>query len=62
MRKKTSWPVFWLDHMGKGRFIKTYGRDAWNRLPRSAIVKEGKRAFVTREAILDNLWMAPPCP
>lgn len=42
-----SW--FWMcrDVMRKGRFIKRFGREAWAKLPRQAIVKTGRREGVS---------------
>lgn len=42
--------------MGKGMFIAKNGREAWDDLPRSAIMKRGKRAYVTLECVADQSW------
>lgn len=49
--------TFWYrDVMGKGKFIRTYGRDAWGRLPPQAISKMGKRCMVAMTAVEGRLW------
>ncbi len=46
--------------IGKGRFIREFGRKAWDDLPAIAKGKQGKRAFVSQEAIVDRAWEFPP--
>lgn len=45
------------DVVSKRAFIRKHGRDAWDRLPRDAIHRDGRRAYVTRYAIEDRLWL-----
>lgn len=45
-------PVF-EELTGKGRVIRQFGRGSWALIPRFAIIKRGKRQYVTREFILD---------
>lgn len=47
------------DVLGKRDFIVKVGRDAWDRLPKHCVRKNGRRKYVTREAVLDKLWMLP---
>jgi hypothetical protein len=58
MGRRHRFPWFLGCGMGKGKFIHKHGREAWGRLPKYAIIKDGKRSYITREAYLDNLWMA----
>lgn len=37
--------------MSRGRFIRRFGREAWGRLPASAIWKDGRRKFVSLTAV-----------
>lgn len=54
MRRLRYWSF--IDAIGKGQFIRMYGRDVWDKLPKSAILRDGKRAYATREAVEDNSW------
>lgn len=41
--------MFWLyDCIGKGEFLRRYGRDAFARVPRQHLRKRGRRVYVTR--------------
>lgn len=54
--------VYWLLYsscVSKGKFIKMKGRAAWDNVPKRAVVKDGKRAYITQEAFLDNVWLVP---
>lgn len=42
--------------MPKGEFIATFGRAAFDALPKHALFKSGKRRWVTREAVRERLW------
>jgi len=53
-----SWHRRVFDYVGKGAFIRMHGRSAWERIPSSYRVKHGKREYVAREAIDDNVWLA----
>lgn len=57
---KTAWHMrMTRDVVGKGEFIKQHGRTAWDRIPRSYKNRSGKRYYVVREAVEDNVWMRP---
>lgn len=47
-----------IDVMGKREFITKYGRAAWDKLLPDEMFRSGKRRYVYREAVLDNVWMA----
>lgn len=42
--------------IGKGRFIREYGRAAWDALPPVCKGKQGKREWVSMEAVEDRAW------
>lgn len=44
--------------VSKGTVIRKFGRQAWDRMPPDCVIKEGKRAYITREAFEDNVWMS----
>lgn len=46
-----------LGLVGKGEFIRKYGREAWGNLPAYCVQKYGHRAYVERTAVEDNLWL-----
>lgn len=46
--------------IGKGRFIREHGRAAWDALPAIAKSKQGKREWVSEEAVVDRAWEFPP--
>jgi hypothetical protein len=46
------------DLVSKGELIRSKGRQAWDNFPKDQIVKDGKRAYITRHAFEDNLWLA----
>jgi hypothetical protein len=45
--------------IGKGRFIRHFGRAAWDGLPPICKGKQGKRAYVSEEAVTDRAWEFP---
>lgn len=47
------------DRVGKGKFIRMYGRAAWDALPRCCIVHDGRRKAVERRSIEDEMWKLP---
>lgn len=49
-------PCWEYDWVSKGAFVREFGREAWSAMPIEEIRKRGKRAFVTREAVLDRVW------
>lgn len=49
----------WQCFIGKREFIKRHGRAAWMALPRCCVEHDGHRKRISREAELDNLWLAP---
>lgn len=52
--------IRWLeDCIGKREFITKFGRNAWDKLPGYAIRKEGRRAYVSRYTVEDNVWLTP---
>jgi|SRR6202035_3499440 len=55
--RRTSEP--WGNLVGKRQFIVRYGRHAWAALPRFTVLHNGHRKAVSRETVLDNLWMLP---
>ena len=60
VRRKVSrsrWCAFSRDLVSKGKFIRAKGRAAWESVPKFYIVKDGKRAYITREGYLDNVWL-----
>lgn len=57
-RRRLSFKFIMAVALSRGAFIRLYGREAWASLPRRAIVKDGKRAYITQEAFLDNVWLA----
>lgn len=44
--------------VSKGDFIRKFGRATWDRIPREYYVRDGKRCYLTREAVMDRVWMA----
>lgn len=52
--KLTRWQ---RDDVSKGAIIREFGRDVWGRIPADCIRKDGKRAYITRAAYLDRVWM-----
>jgi hypothetical protein len=40
----------------KGEFLAKHGRDAFDRLPKTAILKSGRRVYISREAVEDRAW------
>lgn len=48
---------FFMDFVSKGEFIRQYGRPVWDRIPMAYIEKDGKRSYVSRRAVEDNVWM-----
>ena len=47
----------WQNRIGKQRFIRKHGREAWAALPRSCIIHNGHRQSVTQETVLYRVWM-----
>lgn len=46
-------------NLGKGYFIKKYGREAWAALPRCCIIHDGHRKAIRYEDEVDRIWMMP---
>jgi hypothetical protein len=42
-----------IDACGKGEFIRLYGREAFARVPRTALFKDGRRVFVSATALAE---------
>lgn len=42
---------------GKGEFIAKHGAEAWARIPKACKHKQGRREFVSREAVQDQVWL-----
>lgn len=51
-------PVWLGGFWRKGEFIRKHGAEAWRDLPRRSIMKRGRREYVTREAVVGQLWPA----
>lgn len=47
---------FWNGHLSKGRFIRRFGRAAWEAMPNGCKIKNGRRQFVSRVVVDDRLW------
>lgn len=45
-RKRTLRQSFDMDIMGKGEFVRRFGRDAWDRIPRDQLYCWGRRRAV----------------
>ena len=43
-------------YVTKGEFMRKFGRAAFEALPTTAIRKNGRRKFVTYEAVEDESW------
>jgi hypothetical protein len=50
--------AFYRDVMGKRAFISKFGRAAWAAMPAYSKLKDGRRQYVHRSAVDDNLWLA----
>lgn len=50
-------PCFVQDLVGKREFIERYGRAAWEQTPNGEKIKYGRRHYVTRVFVEDNMWM-----
>lgn len=48
-------PCFERDWVRKGEVLAQYGAEAWAKLPRHGIHKQGRREFVSRECLQDSL-------
>lgn len=45
--KRTTWYCEMLyAHMSKGNFVRKYGREEWDHVPKYLIIKDGRRAYV----------------
>lgn len=45
-----------IDVVGKGEFLKKFSADKWKAFAPCMINKNGRREFVTRETVEDQLW------
>ena len=52
-------PSWFSGKIGKGHFIRQFGRAAWEAMPRCCISRHGRRQYVDREAVEDDLWKLP---
>lgn len=46
--------------VSKGEVIRRRGRSAWDAVPKGLIRRDGKRAYISRDAFEDNVWMGRP--
>lgn len=49
--------IFSWDVIGRREFLRRFGRCGWANLPKSAIIKDGKRRYVRTEAVQDQLYL-----
>lgn len=57
-RKGSIWR-FLRDLTSKGEIIRRYGREAWESVPKDAIIKEGRRECVGRSTLVDLVHRFP---
>lgn len=58
-RTPTAQLMFWTrGFVSRTRFCRRYGREAWDRIPPGCFVKHGKRKYLPREAMEDQVWHA----
>jgi hypothetical protein len=49
-----------LPTVGRGEFLRTHGREAYDSIPRMYIIKDGRRRRITAQAVRMRVWEAPP--
>lgn len=55
-RKETVRKMVHVAVMGRGEFLRRFGRGAWDLLPPSVIYKDGRRRRVSETAVEDRVW------
>ena len=46
---------FW-DRVGKREFLKRFGREAWEAMPNGLKIKDGRRQYISRVNVEDEIW------